>query len=124
MANFFQKLFRPEYQWRLLDMVNEYDIKEEFCEFNTDHITPCGHPIWGKGSTRKYFITTDDTYVIARRKCDTAYKRPISVELYVKRVHQDGDKRTSEHREENTKFAYEMYKKMRDKYIAEREFTW
>lgn len=124
MANFFQKLVRPEYQWRLLDMVEKYDIKEEFHSFNTDHITPCGHPVWGKGSTRKYFITTDDTYVIATRKYDSTLKEPISVRLYVKRERKDGDKRVSEHTEEDTSFAYKMYERMRDKYFAEREFTW
>ena len=27
MANFLQKLFRPEYQWQLLDMVKSHDIE-------------------------------------------------------------------------------------------------
>lgn len=124
MANFLQRIFRPEYQWRLLDMVNKYDVKEEFNSFNTDHITPCGHPVFGKGSTRKYFITADDTYVIATREYDSAFAKPISVSLYVKRERKDGDKRASEHREKDTAFAYKMYGLMRDKYIAEREFTW
>lgn len=124
MANFFQKFFRPEYQWRLLDMVEKYDIKEEFHSFNTEHMTPCGHPIWGKGSTRKYFITTGDTYVIATREYDSTLKEPISVRLYVQRKRTDGDKRISEHSEENTAFAYKIYGQMRDKYIGERQFTW
>ena len=124
MANIIQKIFRPEYQWRLLDMVETYDIKEDFRQFDTNHITPCGHQVFGKGSTREYVITTDDTYVITRRNYDSTFAKPISVELYVHRTRQDGDKRVSEHREKDTEFAYKMYNKMRDKYITEREFSW
>ena len=124
MANIFQKIFRPEYQWQLMDLVKECDIKEEFCSFDTDHITPCGHPVFGKGSTQKYSLHTEDTYMVATRYCDTALSHPISVSLYVHRKRKNGDKRNSEHREKDTEFAYKMYALMRDKYITEREFTW
>ena len=107
-----------------MEKINIALPKEEFNSFDTDHIAPCGHPVWGKGSTRRYFITADDTYIIATRKYDSAYAKPISVSLYVKRERKDGDKRASEHREKDTAFAYKMYGLMRDKYIAEREFTW
>lgn len=124
MANLFQKIFRPEYQWRLMDMVQEYDISESFRSFNTDHITPCGHMVFGKGSTRKYSMHNNNTYVCATRDYDSTLNKPISVRLYVKRERTDGDKRTSEHTEENTEFAYKIYAMMRDKYITEREFGW
>lgn len=29
MANFLQRIFRPEYQWRALDTINRYDISYE-----------------------------------------------------------------------------------------------
>lgn len=124
MANIFQKIFRPEYQWRLMDLVKERDIKEEFRSFNTYHITPCGHPVFGEGSTRKYSFQTEDTYVVTTRNCDTAFKQPISISLYVHRRRKHGDKHVSEHSEKDTEFAYKMYALMRDKYITEREFTW
>ena len=124
MANFLQKLFRPEYQWRLLDMVEEYDVKEEFHSFNTNHIAPCGNPVFGKGEKRIYSISTDDTFIATTRDYDSTYKEPSSIHLYVRRTRKDGDKRASEHTERNTLFAYKMYEKMRDKYISEREFSW
>lgn len=124
MANIFQKIFRPEYQWRLMDMVEKYDIKEEFRDFNTDHITPCGHRVFGRGSKRTYSIAADDTFIMATRNYDSAYANPISVSLYVRRNRNSEDKRTSEHTEKDTNFAYKMYGLMRDKYIAEREFGW
>ena len=124
MANIFQKIFRPEYQWRLMDMVQKYDISKSFRNFNTSHITPCGHMVFGEGSTMKYSMHNNNTYVCATRDYDSTLKEPISVRLYVQRERPDGDKRTSEHTEQNTAFAYKMYALMRDKYITEREFTW
>ena len=124
MANIFQKIFRQEYQWRLMDMVEEYDIKEELHSFNTEHITPCGHPVFGRGSKRIYSIAAGDTFIMATRNYDSTFNCPISVSLYVRRNRQGEDKRASEHTEKNTKFAYKMYGLMRDKYIAEREFGW
>lgn len=124
MANILQKFFRPEYQWRLLDIVEQYEITESFHKYDTQHMTPCGHPVFGTGSERKYSITTGDTFVLATRKYDSTYRHPISVRLYVQRKRTDGDKRISEHSEENTAFAYKIYGQMRDKYIGERQFTW
>ena len=124
MANLFQKIFRPEYQWRLMDMVQEYDISESFRSYDTDHRIPCGRMVFGKGSTRQYSMHNNNTYVCATRAYDSTLKEPISVRLYVKRERTDGDKRTSEYREENTAFAHKIYAMMRDKYFAEREFGW
>ncbi len=124
MANIFQKIFRPEYQWRILDMIDKYDIKEEVRTFNTDHITPCGHPVFGEGSTRQYSINAEEASIIATRNYDSTLAHPISVDLYVRRERKDGDKRERVHTETDTEFAYKAYNKMLNKYMREREFTW
>ena len=130
MANFLQKLFRPEYQWQLLDMVKSYDIEYIKTQRDTLLHLPNALPISGTIYSQTYIIKTQDTCVWVQEYTDTTnpYKIParpaIAYALRVERYRQPGDKRTGKHEETDTKFTYKMFKKMQNKYLSEREFNW
>lgn len=130
MANFLQKLFRPEYQWQLLDMVKSHDIEYIKTQRDTWLNLPHARPISGTIYSQTYIIKTQDTLVSVQEYTNTTnpYKIParpaIEYTLRVERYRQPGDKRTYKHEETDTNFAYKMFKKMQNKYLSEREFSW
>ncbi len=115
MANIFQKIFLPTYQWKILDMVKKYDIKEDRHE-SVDSLV------------YTYSITTDDTDIRAERRFDKNSAPFAKYNLYLNRKRKEGDIRNPSWEERNTHFACHLFHIMRrrffDKNLAAKQFSW